>query len=180
MNNINTRVLPMNISFVSIVSWIAALWAAKVFLSSLPYKFSGHPDTQHIFGTIGEWLKEFLGNAAGQSFTDYGAYVIGSAELITSIILLAPAVFWLFGKMSLVKNRPYRPMLHCAGGLMAAAIMAGAVFFHLVSPLGIEVLHEGKSDNGSLFYAALSILILGLILSITNFFVYRTEPDQSV
>ena len=47
---------------------------------------------------------------------------------------------------------------------MASAVMAGAVFFHLVSPLGIEVLHDGQSDGGSLFYAALSILILGLVL----------------
>ena len=111
MNNTNTRVVPsMNIPFVSIASWIAALWAAKVFLFSIPYKFSAHPDTQHIFGTIGEWLKDFLGNTAGDSFTNYGAYVIGSAELITSLVLLAPAAFWLLGKMSLVKNRPYRPM----------------------------------------------------------------------
>ena len=179
MKNLNTRVLPMNITFTGIVSWIIALWAAKVFLFSLPYKFSGHPDTQHIFGTIGEWLKEFLGSAVGDSFTNYGAYVIGSAELITSIVLLAPAVIWLLGKMSLVKERPYRPMLHCLGGLMAAAVMAGAVFFHLVSPLGVEVLHNGKSDNGSLFYAAVSILVLGLILFITNFIVYRAEQNQT-
>ena len=180
MQNINTRVLPMNIIFTGIISWIIALWAAKVFLFSLPYKFSGHPDTQHIFGTIGEWLKEFLGNAVGDFFTNYGAYVIGSAELITSILLLAPAVIWLLGKMSLVKKRPYRSMLHCLGGLMAAGVMAGAVFFHLVSPLGVEVLHDGKSDNGSLFYAAVSILLLGLILFVTNFVVYRSERNQSV
>ena len=180
MKNINTGELPMNITFTGIVSWIIALWAAKVFLVSLAYKFSGHPDTQHIFGTIGEWLKGFLGNAVGESFANYGAYVIGSAELITSLILLAPAVIWVLGKMSLVKIRTYRPMLHCVGGLMAAGIMTGAVFFHLVSPLGVEVLHQGKSDNGSLFYAAVSILILGLILFITNFVVYRTERKQLV
>ena len=46
---------------------------------------------------------------------------------------------------------------------MAAVVMAGAVFFHLFTPLGIEVLHEGKSDGGSLFYAALSILVLGIV-----------------
>ena len=54
------------------------------------------------------------------------------------------------------------------GGLMASAVMAGAVFFHLVSPLGVEVLHEGKSDGGSLFYAALSILVLGLVMFAIN------------
>jgi hypothetical protein len=168
----------MNITFTGIVSWIIALWAAKVFLFSLPYKFSGHPDTQHIFGTIGEWLKGFLGNTVGDSFTNYGAYVIGSAELVTSIILLAPAVIWLLGKTSRVGEKSYRSVLHCAGGLMAAGIMTGAVFFHLASPLGVEVLHDGKSDNGSLFYAAVSILILGLVLFVANFIVYRGEQNQ--
>jgi len=52
---------------------------------------------------------------------------------------------------------------------MAAMVMTGAVFFHLFTPLGIEVLHEGKSDGGSLFYAAVSILVLGLVLAVMNF-----------
>ena len=46
--------------------------------------------------------------------------------------------------------------------------MAGAVFFHLVTPLGIVVLHEGKSDGGSLFYAALSILVMGIVMFFIN------------
>ncbi len=51
---------------------------------------------------------------------------------------------------------------------MAAIVMAGAVFFHLFTPLGIEVLHQGKSDGGSLFYAALSILVSGVIMFVIN------------
>jgi hypothetical protein len=51
---------------------------------------------------------------------------------------------------------------------MASAVMAGAVFFHLFTPLGIEVLHEGQSDGGSLFYAAVSILVLGIVLFLIN------------
>lgn len=46
--------------------------------------------------------------------------------------------------------------------------MAGTVFFHLFTPLGIEVLHEGKSDGGTLFYSAVSILILGAVLFFIN------------
>jgi hypothetical protein len=165
----------MNKTITAVVSWVIALWAAKVFLSSIPYKFSGHPDTQHIFGTIGEWLKGFIGDAAGGSFSEYGAFVIGSAELVTSVILLSPVVFWILNKMKLAADRPYRAVAHALGGLMAAGIMAGAVFFHLVSPLGVEVLHEGKSDGGSLFYAALSILVLGLILFIINWLSFRAQ-----
>jgi hypothetical protein len=51
---------------------------------------------------------------------------------------------------------------------MASAIMGGAVFFHLFTPLGIVVIHEGQSDGGSLFYAATSILILGIIMALLN------------
>ena len=43
----------------SVFSWVIVLWIAKVFLLSLPYKFTLHPDTQHIFGTIGAWMKGF-------------------------------------------------------------------------------------------------------------------------
>ncbi len=84
------------------VSWVIALWAAKVFLTSLPYKFSGHPDTQHIFSTIGDWLKGFIGDTAGGLFSEQGAVVIGSAELVTSVILLSPMVFWILNKVNLV------------------------------------------------------------------------------
>jgi hypothetical protein len=165
----------MNKTITVVVSWVIALWASKVFLLSIPYKFSGHPDTQHIFGTIGEWLRGFIGDAAGGFFSEYGAVVIGSAELVASVILLSPVVFWILNKMNLAADRPYRAVAHALGGLMAAGIMAGAVFFHLVSPLGVEVLHEGKSDGGSLFYAALSILVLGLILFIINWLSFRAQ-----
>jgi hypothetical protein len=165
----------MNKTIIAVISWVIALWASKVFLSSIPYKFSGHPDTQHIFGTIGEWLKGFIGDTAGGFFSDYGAIFIGSAELVVSVILLSPVVFWILKKMKLAADRPYREVIHALGGLMAAGIMAGAVFFHLVSPLGVEVLHEGKSDGGSLFYAALSILVLGLVLFIINVLSFRTQ-----
>lgn len=162
---------------IAIISWVIALWTSKVFLFSLPYKFSGHPDTQHIFGTIGNWLKTFPGETFGELFTNYGAYLVGSAELVTSTVLLAPVLLWLLTRLSVLRERPYRAMLHCIGSLMAAIIMSGAVFFHLASPLGIEVLHEGKSDNGSLFYAALSILVLGLVSFIINLMVHRSEKN---
>lgn len=146
------------------VSWLSVIWMCYVFLGSLPFKFTKHPDTQHIFGTIGEWLGSFLGTGIGGLFTDFGSYVIGGFELLTSIVLLLPALLWLFSKLNGSFFGVTRRRFHMIGGLMASAVMAGAVFFHLVSPLGVEVLHNGESDGGSLFYAAVSILILGLIL----------------
>ncbi len=149
-------------------SWMIALWMCYVFLGSLPYKFTKHPDTQHIFGTIGDWLGTFLGNGIGRLFADFGSYVIGSFELLTSIVLLLPALLWVISRLNGSFFGVTRRRFHMIGGLMASAVMAGAVFFHLVSPLGVEVLHEGQSDGGSLFYAALSILVLGLVMFAIN------------
>jgi len=162
----------------SVFSWVVVLWIAKVFLLSLPYKFTLHPDTQHIFGTIGAWMKGFLGDSIGQWFANYGSYVVGSVELITAIILLSPLVFWLLKKAQLLQCAPMRSLVHAIGGLMASGVMIGAAFFHLFTPLGIEVIHEGQSDGGSLFYAAVSIAILGFVLFITNYRDYKSKLNQ--
>ena len=127
-----------------------------------------HPDTQHIFGTIGNWLGGFLGSGTGSLFTDFGAYVIGSFELLTSIVLLLPALLWGLSRLNGSFFGVTRRRFHMIGGLMASAVMLGAVFFHIVSPLGIVVLHEGQSDGGRLFYSAVSILIFGLVLFAIN------------
>ena len=156
---------------VAAASWLIALWMCYVFLGSLPYKFTNHPDTQHIFSTIGGWLGGFLGTGIGGLFTAFGAYVVGAFELLTSLVLLSPAVLWLVNAArgeGAGRVGPSRATLHAAGGVLASLVMAGAVFFHLVSPLGVVVLHEGESDGGSLFYAALSILVLGVVMFLIN------------
>jgi hypothetical protein len=156
-------------------SWLIVIWISKVFLTSIPYKFTAHPDTVHIFSTIGAWMTNTLSPGLGNFFSEYGAIVVGSAELITSLVLLSPLVFFLKAKVTGQNNPAIRAKLHAIGGLVASGIMAGAVFFHLFTPLGVEVIHEGKSDGGSLFMAAFSILILGFVLFIVNFKLTRAE-----
>ena len=169
----------MKQKMIAIASWLIALWSAKVFLFSLPYKFTDHPDTLHIFGSIGLWMQETLGVNIGMWFSTYGAYVVGSVELIASLVLLSPAVFWLLQRFNVMKAVPSQHLLHGFGGLMAAGVMIGAVFFHLFTPLGIEVIHQGKGDNGSLFYAALSILVLGIFMFVINLFALRNLKAKS-
>ena len=152
----------------AVASWPIAAWTGYVFLGSLPYKFTGHPDTQHIFATIGDWLGGFLGGGVGAAFARFGAYGVGSLELVTSLALLAPIALWLVGKAVGRRVGPSRAALHAAAGLAASALMLGAMFFHLASPLGVVVLHEGQSDGGSLFFAATSIAVLGLVLFAIN------------
>ena len=138
-------------TYVKAFSILASLWIIYIFAGSLPYKFSGHDHTQFIFGTIWEWMSGILWYTIWQGFTQYGAIVIGVAELIVSIILLV-AIFVTFMKKPACK-------WYALWGAGAAILMAGAVIFHLFTPLGIEV----NNDGGSLFRAAVSILIIGVV-----------------
>jgi hypothetical protein len=158
----------MKIKIKVIVSWLIALWASNVFITSLFYKFDDTAlEPQHIFSTIGTWLGETIHPLLGELFAEYGAIAIGLAELATALVLLSPIVLW-----------KHRAKLHCLGGMMASVVMAGAIFFHLFTPLGWKptwwVDNEALWDaaflapnscvDAGLANAALSILILGLLL----------------
>ena len=114
-------------------------------------------------------MQGILGNAAGSWFANYGAVAVGIAELVVTLFLLIPLFLFIREKLTGARPAIDRAVFHTLGGLAAAGVMAGAAFFHLVTPLGIVVLHEGKSDGGSLFFAAVSILVLGLIMAAANF-----------
>lgn len=157
----------MNKKVIAIISWVIVVWSSYVFLSSLPFKFTGHPATQHIFGTIGTWLSGFLGTGIGNLFSNLGGYLVGSFELLTALVLLSPAFYWLRNKAGGTKSYS-RAKIHQYGGLMAAAVMAGAAFFHIFTPLGIEVVRDGVGDGGSLFKTAISVLVGGLLLFFLN------------
>lgn len=146
---------------------IASFWISKVFITSLFYKFGDSPDTIYIFSTIGSWLGMFLGSGIGEFFTLYAAKIVGSFELIASVFLLTSSIRLLLSHFTSYCGKERYFLGFALGGLLATKLMAGAIFFHLFSPLGIEVLHNGKSDGGSLFYAAVSIFILGIFLIIT-------------
>lgn len=137
-------------------------------MSSIPFKFTNHPYTQNIFGKIGNWLSELIAQPIGDLFASLGGYVVGSFELLTSIILLLPAILWLVSRIRGQANIGVRRRFHMLGGLLCAAVMGGAVFFHLFTPLGVEVVFEGQSDGGALFYTALSVFILGIVLFLLN------------
>ena len=94
--------------------WPPALFIAlAVFIPSLFFKFSGAAESRHIFTTVGE----FLGFGF---FEPYGRYLIGTAELVASILLLIP-----------------RTQIY--GAFISVGVLSGAIFFHLFSPLGIVV-----------------------------------------
>jgi uncharacterized membrane protein YphA (DoxX/SURF4 family) len=74
----------------------------------------------------------------------WGRYASGIAELIAAVLLLIPRYTWL-------------------GALLAAGVLAGAIFFHLTK-LGIEVMDDG----GQLFIYALVAFTCSVILLILH------------
>jgi len=72
----------------------------------------------------------------------FGRIGIGILELITAILILNPKSIWL-------------------GSLLSIGIISGAILMHLTK-LGIEI----NNDGGILFYIALTIFTLSIIILI--------------
>ena len=136
-----------------------ALFTAVIFLDSLRYKFTNHPNTQEIFGRLDDWAASL---GAGGLFAQTGLfsqYVIGSAELFASTFLLVGII-------------PAFRRLQALGSLIAVAVMSGAISFHLFTPLGTDP----NNDGGGLFMAAVMVWGLSLIMLILR----RRELGQLV
>jgi uncharacterized membrane protein YphA (DoxX/SURF4 family) len=128
--------------------WVLSIFISFVFIQSLFFKFTNAPETQYIFSVLNEWGANTLG--IERLFLVPGIfnqYVIGSAELIASALLLGGLI-------------AKKPILNALGTLIALGTMTGAIFFHLFTPLGVEV----QGDGGTLFVMAVGIWISSLII----------------
>lgn len=124
-----------------------SLFAAVVFLDSLRFKFTDHPNTQEIFGRLDGWAGT-LGAPGLFGHTGlFSQYVIGSVELLASTLLLIGLL-------------PRFVRLNALGALIGVAVMTGAVSFHLFTPLGIDP----NNDGGGLFAAAVTIWFSSIAL----------------
>lgn len=124
-----------------------SVFAAIVFLDSLRFKFTDHPNTQEIFGRLDGWAGS-LGLTGLFGHTGlFSQYVIGSAELVASTLLIVGLL-------------PRFVRLNALGALIGLAVMTGAVSFHLFTPLGIDP----NNDGGGLFAAAVTIWFTSIAL----------------
>ena len=128
---------------------ILCIYIAIVFVQSLFFKFTDSFETVYIFSILGSW-------SGFDWFAEYGAYAVGTAELIAAILLFSP--------------------LRLYGAGLASGIMTGAVYFHLFTPLGIdmpefdEVGNITGTDGGLLFYSACGVLISAVLVTAIEFF----------
>lgn len=131
---------------------LLTLFIAIVFLQSLFFKFSDSPETQYIFGTLEAWGASlgFPGLFSHRGI--FSQYVVGTSELIASALLLAG----LFARL---------PLVHLAGAAMALGVISGAIFFHVFTPLGVQVRNtDGSLDGGELFMLACGVWLSAALI----------------
>ena len=128
------------------------LYISIVFIQALRFKFTDPVETLHIFSTLNIWALDTFG-IEGLFLPPgiFSAYVVGTSELIASIVML-------IGLFSSSK------FLMPIGALMSLGIISGAIFFHLFTPLGVTVLDDG----GLLFTSACGIWLMSLAIIVIN------------
>src|SRR5882762_3454532 len=116
------------------LAWLAAAFIAYIFLWYLQYKFTGHPGSVDLFTTLTDWL----GFHGYEKVMRIGT---GSTELVASILLIIPAT-------------------QVLGAALSLCIITGAIFFHLVSPLGVDP----YGDGGTLFKEACAVWVSSAVI----------------
>ena len=116
------------------ILWALSAYIAFVFVQSLFFKFTGSKESIFIFSTLRDWSGISL-------FEPAGRWIIGTAELIASILLFIPRA-------------------RIFGATMAIGIMTGAISFHLFTPLGVVIM----GDGGELFALACGVWLSGWVI----------------
>jgi uncharacterized membrane protein YphA (DoxX/SURF4 family) len=128
---------------------VFAVFASVVFLDSLRYKFTDHPNTQEIFGRLNDWARSLGAEGLFAHSGLLSQYVIGAAEFVAATLLLLGIL-------------PKFRRLQTLGALVGIGIMTGAVSFHLFTRLGIDP----NNDGGGLFVAACGVWLSCLMILI--------------
>ena len=128
---------------------LLTLFVAFVFIQSLFFKFTGSPETVYIFqGKLDPWAASLGFKGVFAPGGIFSATVVGSAELVASLLLLAGAFI------------SSQRLVQVAGSALGLGVISGAIFFHLFTPLGIAVVNtDGSSDGGELFMLACGVWI---------------------
>ena len=114
--------------------WVLSVWIAYIFVWYLQYKFTGADGSVMLFTVLTDWIGVHGLEKAMRIGT-------GVAELIASILLFIPAS-------------------QVVGAALSLGIMTGAIFFHVVSPLGIDP----YGDGGVLFKEACTVWVAAVVI----------------
>jgi uncharacterized membrane protein YphA (DoxX/SURF4 family) len=124
-----------------LLTWPAALYIAGILLWYEQYKLTGNPGSVWLFTVLSDWL--FI-----SGHEKVFRLFVASVEITASVLVLIP----------------YTRMW---GAALAPGVMSGAIFFHLVSPLGIDPYNDG----GALFKEACAVWLSAAFILLS----YRAE-----
>lgn len=110
-----------------LLTWPAALFIAGILLWYEQYKLTGNAGSVWLFTVLSDWLHIHGYEKPFRLF-------VASMEIGASALVLLP---W----------------TRVVGAALALGVMTGAIFFHLVSPLGIDP----YGDGGTLFKQACAV-----------------------
>ena len=102
---------------VKLLTWPAALFSAYILLWYEQYKLTGDQGSVWLFTVLSDWL-------GLHGYEKPFRLGVASAEILGSILFALP---W----------------TRVPGAALCLGIMSGAIFFHTVSPLGIDPYHDG-------------------------------------
>jgi hypothetical protein len=124
-----------------LLTWPAALYIAGILLWYEQYKLTGNEGSVWLFTVLSDWLHIHGHEKPFRLF-------VASMEIVASILVVIPRTrLW--------------------GAAFALGVMSGAIFFHVVSPLGLDPYHDG----GALFKEACTVWLCAAFILLS----YRTE-----
>jgi hypothetical protein len=124
-----------------LLTWPAAFYIAGILLWYEQYKLTGNPGSVWLFNVLADWLHI-------RGYEKPFRLFVASMEIAASVLVLLPWTrLW--------------------GAALALGVMSGAIFFHLVSPLGIDPYHDG----GALFHEACAVWLCAAFILLS----YRDE-----
>jgi hypothetical protein len=100
------------------LTWVAALFIAGILLWYEQYKLTGNAGSVWLFTTLSDWLHI-------HGYEKPFRLAVATMEIAASVLVVIPATRLL-------------------GAAFALGIMTGAIFFHTVSPLGIDPFNDGS------------------------------------
>ncbi|MGG5822557.1 hypothetical protein [Falsiroseomonas sp. HW251] len=121
-----------------ILSWLGAGWIAWEFGYYEQFKLTGDEGSVHLFTILSDWLGTPGGEKPFRLF-------VGSQEIIAAVLVLLP---W----------------TRVPGAALSFMTMAGAIFFHLASPLGVDP----YGDGGVLFTEAVITLFVAAAILVLH------------
>jgi hypothetical protein len=100
-----------------LLTWPAALFIAGILLWYEQYKLTGNSGSVWLFTTLSNWLHI-------HGYEKPFRLTVATMEIVASFLVVVPVT-------------------RLIGAALALAIMSGAIFFHTVSPLGIDPFNDG-------------------------------------